>query len=90
VAPRLLAVNDVRGLVGTTLKESNQTMIQKLLHNFNRLKLRFNRLFIPVTETKLTQTIIRSLEKERFTQQVYIGSLNLELHPVLRTTSEFH
>ena len=38
------------------------------MQNFNRLKLRFNRLFIVATKAELKQTVIRS-ERERFTQQ---------------------
>jgi len=41
------------------------------------------------TKTKLNQRVFKELERD-ITQPIYIGSLNLELHPVPRTTTGFH
>jgi len=49
-------------------------------------------LFIAAAKAELKQTVIRS-ERERERDlliQFYIGSLNLELPPVPRTTTGFH
>jgi len=40
-------------------------------------------------KTELNQTVYKEWERE-ITQPIYIGSLNLELHPVPKTTTRFH
>jgi len=42
-------------------------------------------------KAELKQTVYKEWEREReITQPIYTGSLNIELHPVPRTTTGFH
>jgi len=72
------------------LRKAINQWYRNCLQNFNRLKIRFNRLFISAAKSELKQTIIRREGERDLHNQFYTGSPNLELHPVLRTTSEFH
>jgi len=47
-------------------------------------------LFISAAKEELKQTVIRSEGERDLHSQFYTGSLNLELHPVLRKTYEYH
>ena len=62
------------------IKHSNKNSYQ----NFNRLKLRFNRLFIAAKY----QTVREFEGKRNLHTGVYTGSLKPELHPILSQTTE--
>ena len=76
-----LLTNNLDKHLRKAIKQSNKNSY----HNFNRLKLRFNRLFIAAKY----QTVREFEGKRDLRTGDYTGSLNPELHLVLSQTIEY-